>query len=146
MSLYTRALTCITSFESARESIIILFNPILYSQDPASRQSLSFESVFIRAHGILFTSRSSDPLNQFNKAVKELGSGSLYRRYISKSSSRIKKTRIYVTISNIAALLEYGSPKQSLPYSSLRFEYKDVYRVIEQLSQPVHHDIDAPGD
>ena len=56
LSLYTRALTCLTSFESARESIMTLFNPILHSQDSASRRSSSFDTVFIRAHGILYTS------------------------------------------------------------------------------------------
>ena len=146
LSLYTKALTCLTSFESARESIITLFNPILYSQDPASRRSSSFESVFIRAHGILFTSRPSEPLDRFNKAVEELGSGGLYGKYISKSPSRIKKTGMHVAVSNIAALLEYGTPKQSSPHSSLRFEYEDAHRVTEQLLQPVHHVVDAPGD
>ena len=146
LSLYTKALTCLTSFESARESIMTLFNPILHSQDPASRRSSSFESVFIRAHGILFTSRSSDPLDRFDKAVEELGSGGLYGKYISKSSSRIKKTGMHVAVSNIAALLEYGAPKQSSPHSNLRFDYEDAHRVTEQVLQPVHHDVDAPGD
>ena len=146
LSLYTRALTCLTSSESARESIMTLFNPILHSQSSASRRSSSFDTVFIRAHGILFTSRSSDPLDRFDKAVEELGIGGLYRKYISKSSSRIKKTGMHVAVSNIAALLEYGTPKQSSYHSSLRFAYGDAHRVTEQLSQPVHHDVDAPED
>ena len=137
---------CLTSFESARESIITLFNHFLYSQDPASRRSSSLESVFIRAHGILFTSRPSEPLNRFNKAVEELGSGGLYGKYISKSPSRIKKTGMHIAVSNIAALLEYGTPKQSSPHSSLRFEHEDTHRVTEQLLQPVHHVVDTPGD
>ena len=53
---------------------------------------------------------------------------------------------MHVIISNIAALLEYGTPKQNSPHSSLRFEYKDAYRVIEQLLQPIYYNIDAPGD
>ena len=144
LSLYTKALTCLTSFESARESLITLFNPILYNQDPVSRRSSSFESVFVRAHGILFTSRPSDPLDRFDKAIEELGSGGLYAKYISKSSSRIKKTGMHIAVSNIAALLEYNTPKQSSPHSSLRFAYEDAHSVVEQLSQPVHHDVDAP--
>ena len=134
LSLYTRALTCLTSSKSARESIMTLFNPILHSQDSASRRSSSFDTVFIRAHGILFTSRSSDPLDRFDKAVEELGIGGLYRKYISKSSSRIKKTGMHIAVSNIAALLEYGTPKQSSYHSSFRFEYEDTHRVTEQLS------------
>ena len=92
------------------------------------------------------TSQSSDPLDRFDKAVEELGIGGLYRKYISKSSSRIKKTGMHVAVSNIAALLEYGTPKQSSYHSSLRFAYGDAHRVTEQLSQPVHHDVDTPED
>ena len=50
LSLYARSLSCIDPFAKARESIMILFNPILDTV-----RMLSWETVFIRAHAILFT-------------------------------------------------------------------------------------------
>ena len=146
LSLYTRALTCLTPFEGARGSVLTLFNPILQGQDPASRRSSSFETVFIRAHGILFTSQPSDSLDRFDEAVEELDTGGLYGNYISKSSSRFKETGVHAAVSNIAALLEYGTPKPRSSNSSLRFAYEDAHRVKKQLSQPVHSDLDVPGN
>ena len=146
MSLFTRALTCLTPFESARGSLLTLFNPILHTKDGASRRPSSFETVFIKAHGILFTSQPSDSLEQFDKTVEELDIGGLYQSYISEASFRFKETGVHAAVSNIAALMEHGSPKQKLPKPWLRFAYENAHRVEEQLSKPANSDFGAPGN
>ncbi len=60
LSLYARSLTCVTPFESARGSIVTLFNPILQGRDTIHRRQPSLETMFIRAHAILFTNQYSD--------------------------------------------------------------------------------------
>ena len=110
LSLYTRSLTCITPFESARENIITLFKPILQCKDTGRRQPPSFETVFIRIHGILFISQQSGSLTQFDKTLKELEG--LLDNYISKPISRLKEKLVHAAVSNIAALFEYGTPQQ----------------------------------
>ena len=105
LSLYTRASTSLTPFEGARGSIMTLFNPILQSQGPTSRRSSSFETVFIRAHGILFTRRPSDPCDRFDQAIKRRDIGGLYGSYISKGKSRFMEKGVHVAVSNITALL-----------------------------------------
>ena len=52
---YTRSLSCVQPFLSARESILTLFDPILCGTEPAYHRSLPVDTAFIKAHGILFT-------------------------------------------------------------------------------------------
>ncbi|KAL2044718.1 hypothetical protein N7G274_002492 [Stereocaulon virgatum] len=58
LSLYLRALTCLAPFESARASVMTLFNPVLSKDARLDKSSL--ETMFTMAHGILFTATSSD--------------------------------------------------------------------------------------
>ncbi|MCJ1456853.1 hypothetical protein MMC28_007219 [Mycoblastus sanguinarius] len=145
LSLYTRALTCLTPFESARGSVLTLFDPILQGKNLASRRSSSFEIVFLRAHGILFTSHPSDSIDCFDEAVEELDVGGLCGSYISQASSRFKETGVHAAVSNIAALLEYGTPKQKSPKSRLRLAYENAHSMKKQLSTPAHNNLGAPG-
>ena len=56
LSLYTRALTCVTPFEGAKHSILDLFNPVAQSEKcpKAQGRPLVCEVALIRAHGRLF--------------------------------------------------------------------------------------------
>lgn len=45
LSYYTRSLTCVTPFESAKASMMTLFTPILNGKESAYHRSSSFESV-----------------------------------------------------------------------------------------------------
>ena len=105
LSLYTRSLTCIGPFESARDSILTLFNPILRGKPS------SFETVLIELHAILFTSQPSNSLARFDEALEKLENG-LLDEYISRAPSRLKEKLVHAAVSNIAALFEYGTPQQ----------------------------------
>ena len=74
LSLYTRALTCVTPFENARGSVMTLFKPILQGIDTVNRRSSLLETVFIRAHGYLFTMHHAEDNHQFVRAACKTGS------------------------------------------------------------------------
>ena len=57
LSLYLRSLTCVNPFESARGSLMALFDPVL-SKKNATLDEFSLEAMLTRAHGMLFTSTS----------------------------------------------------------------------------------------
>lgn len=109
LSLYTRSLTCVNPFESAKGSIMTLFTPILHNKDTAQRRPSSFETVFIRAHAMLFISRPSDSPDLLDATIDELEQDNLLDKYISRAGARFKETGAYAAISNIAALFKYRS-------------------------------------
>ena len=116
LSLYTRALTCVAPFESARGSIMMLFTPILNGKESSYHRSSSFETKFIKAHGLLFTGKS---LKEFDAIVNELNDGVL-DNYIGRVTAKFKEQSVYVAVTNIAALFEYGGiVRQAGPPTSI---------------------------
>ncbi len=105
LSLYTRSLTCITPFESARGSIMTLFNPILNDKESATRRSFSLEIALIKAHGICFTKGRMNTSDWFDKA------GDFLESYIIKVTARFKEIGVFGAVANIAAIFEYGIAK-----------------------------------
>ncbi|KAM0804193.1 hypothetical protein BDR22DRAFT_800550 [Usnea florida] len=134
LSLYTRSLTCVTPFESAKGSIMTLFNPILNGRESATRRTSSFETIFIRAHGILFTKGHADPSDGFDEAIKELEANGLFDNYIVKVAARFKEIGVFAAVSNIAALFEYGIAKHGVPKPILRLAL-EAYGSASQASQ-----------
>ena len=135
LSLYTRALTCVTPFESARGSVMTLFKPVLQGTDAANRRSLPLETVFIRAHGYLFTMQHVGANDQFLATVHELEKDGSCDKYIAKSGSKFKEAGVYCADANIAALFEYGTPKQGRSKATLRLVYEDAQRIREEKSR-----------
>ena len=116
MSLYLRALTCVTPFESARGSVLTLFDPALKGEGfPAQRVS-EFELRCIQAHGILFKGQDGY-LNNFAKMEKQILAvvGSYVRDAIrypgnqyQPNKYKLRKALAYLAISNVAGILGYG--------------------------------------
>lgn len=139
LSLYTRSLTCVTPFESAKGSIMTLFNPILSGKESATRRSSFFETLFIKAHGILFTKGPLDPSDGFDEIMKELENDSLFDSYITKNAARFKETGVFAAVANIAALFEYGVAKKGVTKPILRLEFEsfqDANKVKDEAPQP----------
>ncbi len=135
LSLYTRSLTCVTPFESAKGSIMTLFNPILHGKDTIQRQSSSLETVFIRAHGDLFTSQPLDSSKTIDAVLKHLNSDGLFVKYIKKTGAKFKENGVYAAVSNIAALFEYGASNQEGSKPPLRLAYEAVKLAKEEPSK-----------
>ena len=118
LSFYTRSLTCLNPFESARASITTLFNPILDGKESAYHRSTSVETMIIKAHGILFCKQAVD---QLYAIVNQLNQG-LLDKYIGRITSKFKEQGVFAVIANISALFEYGIFKGILPllYGEIR--------------------------
>jgi hypothetical protein len=112
--LYSRALTSTQAFLSARESIQILFDPVL--KDTSSDIDVSF----IKVHALLFHHRFDEvqePMTKFHD---------LLNTQIGVSHIKWRKPGVHLAVSNIAALFGYGA------YHHLRY----VFETGNRLSKP----------
>lgn len=137
LSLYTKSLTCVTPFESARGSIMTLFTPILHSKESAYHRSSSLENVFIKAHATLF---SGGPLSEFDDGLQQLNDG-LLDNYIGRVTAKFKEQGVFAAVTNIAALFEYGALKQRSLHKSvfrLAFEAASLQRNQRTSAQSMH--------
>ena len=109
---YAKSLCVTVPFLSARESILTLFDPILnasgtghYRLPPFDTMSVKAHIAFVKAHGVLFTARN---LEAFDEPAEEfLG---LLDPVIGKITEKFKKQGHFISITNCAALLDFGSP------------------------------------
>ena len=124
LSLYARSLTCVTPFESAKGSIMTLFNPILNGKESATRRTSSVETVFIKAHGILFTKSPTDPSDRFDEAMKQLEADDSFANYIDKAGPRFREIGVFAAVANIAAILGYGIAKQGAAKPIIRLAFE----------------------
>lgn len=123
LSYYTRSLTCVTPFENAKASIMTLFTPILNGKESAYHRSSSFETVFIKSHGILFCGR---PFDEFNECFQQI-KGNLLDNYIGRITAKFKEQGVFVAIACIASLYEYGFLSESgAPRSIFRLAFEEV--------------------
>ena len=129
--LYTRSLTCPHPFEGARESIKTTFKPILNGKAPVNPRSSSFEPVFIKAHGLLFSGVST---SKHEAAGRQTENG-LLDNYIGLVTSKFKEMGVCVMNINIGAILDYGA-----------FRHKDLSKSVILLAyKGVHHSNTADG-
>lgn len=144
LSLYTKSLTCIAPFESARGSIMTLFNPILHGKESNFRRISSFETLFIRTHGILFTSQPSQSPDQFHASIDELERDDIFDKFIAKAPSKFRENGVYVAVSNIAALFEYGMTRHGSSKAGLREAFENARHVKDEASKPSPHQTISP--
>ena len=123
LSLYLRALTCVLPFESARASIMTLFNPILEGRESVYHRASSVETIFIKAHGLLFTETSTE---EFSNCVQQLRDG-LMDSYIGRVTAKFKEQGVFAALSNIASLFDYGRLRaKDLSRSIFRLAFEEV--------------------
>ena len=123
LSLYAKSLTCIIPFESARGSITAVFTPKLNGKDSAYHRTSSLEGVFITCHGFLFTGKLH---NEFSDGIRQLKDG-LLDTYIGRVTAKFKEQGVFIAVTNIAALFEYGATKQRGIHKSIfRLAYDEV--------------------
>ena len=125
LSLYTRSLTCITPFESARESLITVFKPFLHT---VGRSAV--ERSLICAHTILVIDQTQNSNAKFDAIFDGLvADGKCI------AAVRLGNFGAFAAISNIAALFEYGIPK-----SRLRLAYEVARKMKDTASEFEPHD------
>ena len=100
---YTRALTCVHPFPSARDSISTLFDPIIGGSDLADTQVLPVKSLFVKTHALLFTGTAHPDLE---RCCQDLLAGAQDQRIFLPMEWRSLGAHIAMT--NVAALFQYG--------------------------------------
>ena len=148
LSLYTKALTCIVPFESAKGSILTLLNPVLSGKVSVSSRNLQIEILYIKAHAILFTQRR----NQYNEVIQLSRSNVLHDFLYHRDEKgrddnigRVKKIGAYLAIANVSGILEYGATVENgTPRSHIRREHDAMnVRKGEDFSR---EEEETPGD
>ncbi|EKJ74774.1 hypothetical protein FPSE_05109 [Fusarium pseudograminearum CS3096] len=98
---YTKSLCVPIPFSSARESIMTLFDPVL-SNSPSRLAPV--DAAFVRVHGILFSKKSWDQLDDSMASFDEL-----LDDHIARTAKRWLESGYYIGISMACSLLGYGA-------------------------------------
>jgi hypothetical protein len=114
---YSKALVAVTPFLNARDSIMLLFNPLLEASTTANREqkeeTLSkyarFDSSLVTAAGILFTKGS---IKDYNRHMAQFASE--LDTHVTKIGSNWKVQGPEVASSLIACLFDFGCPENYL--------------------------------
>ncbi|KAI8624902.1 hypothetical protein F5Y19DRAFT_467453 [Xylariaceae sp. FL1651] len=100
---YTKSLCVPIPFGSARESIMTLFDPILSVSGYQHTRLIPIDVAYVKAHGILFSHKSTD---NYRPVVSEFLK--LLNGHISRTARRWMESGYYIAIANCCALLSYG--------------------------------------
>jgi hypothetical protein len=106
---YARSLTCVKPFASARESILTLLDPFLGRQVTSYSHALPVDTSFIQAHGILFRTLSPDAFEDARQSFQ-----SQLDNHIGRVTAKWREQGVYIAVTNIAGLFEYGSDDATL--------------------------------
>ncbi|KAL4784642.1 hypothetical protein BJX76DRAFT_347655 [Aspergillus varians] len=106
---YTKSLVCVHSFAGTRESIFLLFNPLLKAPRTAVHRFPEIVTVFVAAHGYLFTGELDDP---FMGTCDDFLS--FLEQYVGRAGPTFKLQGVYIASCNFAAVLEYAAPNALL--------------------------------
>jgi hypothetical protein len=101
---YARSLTCVKPFASARESILTLLDPILGRTTASYSHALPADTGFILAHAILFEKLSPESFEDARMAFQ-----SQLDNHIGRVTSKWKEQGVYIAVTNIAGLFDFGS-------------------------------------
>ena len=108
LSNYCKALTCVSPFVSALNSILTLFNPILSGKESTSLRLNDFDIRIIKAQAIQVLNLSKE---EFWTIVEEIRNGSL-SDHVNRITSRFKEQGVFLANALNAAILEHGVPRQ----------------------------------
>ncbi|KAG9189254.1 hypothetical protein G6011_06122 [Alternaria panax] len=115
MYYYSRSLTCVKPFQSARESILTLLDPILGRAGASSTHALPIDTNFIKAHGRQF---ERSPAAENKDKEEELLTFEFLNaktdfianldNHIGRVTAKWKEQGVYIAVTNIASWFEYG--------------------------------------
>ena len=116
LSLYLRALISIIPFESARTSILTLFNPVMEGKQDAASPSSHVEIVFVKLFAIMF---KGERLNEFPEILQEWKFELI--RYIYHTGGEFKSQGVLLVVCVAAGLYDFGRSKLgNIPLSLVR--------------------------
>ncbi|KAH6876711.1 hypothetical protein B0T10DRAFT_414126 [Thelonectria olida] len=103
---YTKSLCVPIPFLSARESVMSLFDLVLGSN---TSQLSQIDAAFVRVHGILFSGKAKERLQESMEEFLELLDG-----HISRTTKRWLEAGYFIGISLACSLLGYGDETSAL--------------------------------
>jgi hypothetical protein len=106
---YSKALVCVTPFQNARESIMLLFNPFLEGSEIASQRYPLVESALVKAHGILFTHGS---ISEYTSLMDQFLS--ILDNHIGRVTAKFRVQGPEIASSLCAATFDFGNAKSFL--------------------------------
>jgi hypothetical protein len=109
MYYYSRSLTCVKPFGSARESILTLLDPILGRTTASFTHALPIDASFIKSHGLQFLELSvkeSQPSEEFLNAKAEFMNS--LGDHINRVTAKWKDQGVWIAMTNIAGWFQYG--------------------------------------
>ncbi|KAI7975027.1 hypothetical protein EIK77_000546, partial [Talaromyces pinophilus] len=110
---YSKALISVQPFTNARDSILLLFGPLLDPAKAATKYSEYYPktlTIFVEAHGVLFT-RQDIPtfLRLANEFLSQLDG------HAGVVGPLFREQGVYITASNYAAIFDYGHDDAEIP-------------------------------
>ncbi|KAL8789334.1 MAG: hypothetical protein Q9213_001257 [Squamulea squamosa] len=132
LAYYTRALSSPEPFDSARSSIMTLFQPVLDGKTFNHHRVKALEIAYIKAHGVLFDRPQEEEV--FLEILASIRNG-LLDGYMDRITSNFKEQGLYIATSNISAVFEYGGPGRSKLHRPLVWQaFMDVKTYREELA------------
>ena len=110
LAYYTRSLSSVEPFDSARDSVMALFQPILDGKTFSYHRVKALEMAYIKVHGVLFD-RPQDN-ETFRETITSINNG-LLDAYIDRITSNFLEQGLYMATANAAALFVYGGSGRS---------------------------------
>ena len=110
LHFYSKSLCVAVPFPSARDSILTLFDLILNDVSGQGQYRLPpFDTAFVKVHGLLFMNKNMD---KFQPAVVDFLD--LLDNHIGRVTRKFMEQGLYIAVSNIIAMLGYGSQDNPL--------------------------------
>jgi hypothetical protein len=103
--LYSRSLTSVQIFQSARESILTLFNPLMGRSDSSSASQLSkIDTFFIKTHATIFGKTQLKDVSHLRQSFLDL-----LDQHIGRVTAKWREQGAYVMIANLGSLYDFGT-------------------------------------
>jgi hypothetical protein len=106
---YSKALVSVVPFQSARESIMLLFNPFLEGSDIASQRYPLIETALVKANGILFT---HGPISEYASLMKQFCA--TLDNHIDRATAEFRVQGPEIALSLCAATFDFGNAQAFL--------------------------------
>lgn len=103
---YGKSLTCVIPFPNARDSMATLCSPVVQEHEVIQRKGQTMEAAFMTLHAQYFMELEFD--------VIKVTASDFISRFRHSSATELRDFSVPVIVTNIAALLEYGSPSNTL--------------------------------
>lgn len=125
---YTKSLVCAQPFPNSRDSILLLFNPLLNQESSHHPPIMSF---FVKGHGLLFHRLSILSFLQCGHGfLSHLGT------HIGRAGAKWREQGVYIASANFAAMLGYGAETSLKPLLQLENDTaKQIATAKEHYSQ-----------